>query len=107
MSAQTNITATKDCVGIVRELAIIIAVVLVLLDPGLLVRWAKSTNEAGKKAGAKSTEVNVGLAKIAFDNSTEQASKLEDALKATETLKKNLELLISTARTPQTQATAK
>src|SRR5260221_4046003 len=107
MGAQSTITGVKDCVGIVRELAIITAIVLVVLDPGLLVRWAKSANEEGRKAGAKTTEFYLGPAKIAFDNSTEQASKLEAALKANEALKKNIEILINTARTPQTVASAK
>jgi hypothetical protein len=107
MTAQSTITAVKDSVGIVRELAIIAAIVLVVLDPGLLVKWAKSANEEGKRAGAKTTEVSLGLAKFAFDNSTEQAAKLEAALKANEALKKNAEQLISTARTPQTVASAK
>jgi hypothetical protein len=107
VSAQSNITAVKDCVGIVRELAIIIAVVVIVLDPGFLVNWAKSANEKGKEAGAKSTEFNLGPAKIAFDNSTDQAAKLEAALKANEALKKNAQQLINTAHNTQTVESAK
>jgi len=107
MSAQSNITAVKDCVGIVREVAIIIAVLVIVLDPGFLVNWAKSANEEAKKAEAKSTEVNLGPVKIAFDNSTDQAAKLQAALKANEALKKNAEQLINTARNTQTVQSAK
>ena len=107
MSAQSNITAVKDCVGIVREVAIIIAVLVIVLDPGFLVNWAKSANEEAKKAEAKSTEVNLGPVKIAFDNSTDQAAKLQAALKANEALKKNAEQLIDTARNTQTVQSAK
>ncbi len=107
MSTQSNITAVKDSVGIVRELALVIAVIVLLLDPGVIARWAKSVNEESKKQGGKSTEINLGLAKIAFDNSVIQISTLDAALKANEALKINAQLLVKNAATPQGAERAK
>jgi hypothetical protein len=107
MSAQSNIAALKDSVGIVREVAVIVVVVGIIVDPGFLVNRAKSANEAAKQAGAKSTEFNLGFEKVAFDNTTDQTAKLEAALKENEALKKRMEELISTSHNAQTVATVR
>lgn len=107
MPFQSKLTAIKDSVGVARELAIIIAVTIIVVHPGVVAQWAKSLNDESRKAGAKSTEINVGPAKIAFDNTAEQVSVLDAAIKANDVVKKGAQLFINTADTQQKMERAK
>ena len=106
METPSRISTVKDVLGIVREAAIIIVVAVVAIYPGILAYWAKALNEQSKGHGAKSTEVDVGIAKITFENATDQVVALSEAAKANAQVQNLAQQLLQTA-SPQNAQRAK
>lgn len=97
----------KDSVAIVRESAIIIVVSVVAICPGVLAYWAKTLNDQSKNQGAKSIEVDVGLAKITFDNASQQIAALTKAAEQNANVQKLAKQLETSASSPQNIQRAK
>jgi hypothetical protein len=72
------IATTKETLGVVREIVVIVVVLAIVFSPGVFVRWAKFFNEESRKAGA-TTEFSLGPLKLAFSNAAEQVSNLAAA----------------------------
>lgn len=107
MGPQSRISAIKDCVGVVRELAIILVIAIVIWYPAGVAQWAKSVNEESKKAGAKSTTVKVGPLEMAFENTLDQLSELNAAKNTNEVVRQQAARMVSTASTPSEAKRAK
>lgn len=107
MSYASGLASIKETLGVFRELAIIVAVAVVVFRPGVVVLWAKAFNDEGKRLGAKSSELRLGPATLAFDNSADQVATLTAATKANEDVQKLAQQLSATAASPQNVARAR
>jgi len=98
MPFKDALSSTKDFVGVVREIAIIVAILVLIFLPGVsasyVATFASKLNAAGIEKGSKQTEVNVmGVAKYTFDNTTTVLTSLSSASKANEDSISQLEKL--------------
>jgi hypothetical protein len=89
MPFKDALSTSKDAVGIVRELAIVLAILILIFFPGMwathVATVASEINKASVAQGAKQTEVNVlGIAKYTFDNTTAVLGSLSSAQQANE-----------------------
>jgi hypothetical protein len=95
MDFQARLISTKDGIGIVREVAIIVVVLVIALHPAVIARWAKKLDIESSKLGAKSSEISIAGAKVAFDHATDSVAAL--ANKTNEDLKRLVQELSANA----------
>jgi hypothetical protein len=97
MEIQPKLTSAKDILAIVRETALIITVLVILIYPGSIAWWAKTLDDEGKKRGAKSTEVSIAGAKVVFDDATNTVANLAAADRTNDDLRQHVQTLVVTS----------
>ena len=97
MDLQPKLTSTKDLLAIVRESAIIIAVVVVVVYPGSFAWWSSKLDEAAFGRGANHVQSSLAGNSIGWDHSTDTVNKLAAANKSIDDLKQQLQKLVASA----------
>jgi hypothetical protein len=97
MDLQPKLTSAKDILAIVRESAIVIAVIVLVLCPGAYAWWSAKFDEEAHKRGASKVETGIAGNTLTFDHSTETVDKLVTANKTIDDLKLQLQNLIASA----------
>jgi len=87
LSYDSTINAIKDTVGVVREIATVIVIVILICFPGVVIDEVKSLHDAAEKKGVKLEDFDLGVAKASFDDTSEAVAKLSAASTEIEDLK--------------------
>jgi len=97
MDPQSKLTTTKDILAIVRESAIIIAVLVIVAFPGAYAWWSSQLDEAARKHGASKVETSIGGNTIGFDHSTNTVDELAAAKKINDDLNQRIQKLVASS----------
>ena len=97
MELQPKLTTTKDILAIVREAAIIIAVLVVVVYPGSYAWWSSKLDAEAHRRGANHVQTSLGGNTIGFDHSTDTVDKLAAANKSINDLQQQVQKLVASS----------
>lgn len=102
MASESRVTTVRHFASMIREIGLILLVLIVIVFPGSVAWWMKSMNsKVSGTGGTTTTKLALGPLEVAFENTSQQVSELDNAKKAIDVLQQQVEQLANNAKTSQ------